>query len=318
MQTQQNTECLIEKSIARTLYIYTLFDLIEEISEPVSMGQSYYELAGETPSTFKLETARLVGMLEQVNGKSIDKLYSDAITADNKVDNPELRDSFGYDLAMEVLSGVSFFGNHERFELMFPFYYEVQAATINKQALLDFPGFDESTLKEDQKIRFKNLTSKDAPHAIYHRPAVGIAKAMILDAYAGRLEEREAQKNLLVSEIAKNEALILQGYRLLGAMEAINRHNVSRRLLVSYKDDRREETDYTLNKQDLENYRAIAHEDIAYLSERMMGSLVNDIQTGQIIYEFFAKNRPIYGFDKLIKPSIKLDTSMIKPLRLLP
>ncbi|MFK4132200.1 hypothetical protein ACI2KR_07895 [Pseudomonas luteola] len=314
MQNQQNTECLIEKSIARTLYVSTFADLNDEISQPLSMGKDYFDFAGDTPSTFKLEAARLVGILEQVNGKSINDLYSDAIAADNENDTPKLRDDFGHGLAMQSLgTGVSWFDNHERFELSFPFYYEVQAASINKQALLDLPDFDESALDEEQEIVFRDLPSKDSPHALYHRPAVGIAKAMILDAYAGRLEEREVQKNLLVSEIAKNEALILQGYRLLGAMEAINRHKTIL-LLTSEKDSRREEIGYSLNKQDLERYKALAHEDITYISDRMMGSLVNDIQTGQMIYEFFAKNRPIDGFADLIKPCIKLDTSMIKSI----
>jgi hypothetical protein len=120
-------EDTIAEAMGRALFVCAYADAIEagEIEgDKAGTGQDWMDVAPATPRRFLNDGWRLLGKFEQLNGMHIACLWAAACRADG-VDSAEPPsehvDKFGHYLAMQALGhGVSWFDDHERFDLKCP------------------------------------------------------------------------------------------------------------------------------------------------------------------------------------------------------
>lgn len=120
-------ENTIAEAMARALFVSAYADAVEsgEITgDKAGAGQDWMDVAPPTPQRFLNDGWRLLGKYEQANGMHIACLFSAACMADGLMAAERcdhLHSEFGHYLAMMALGhGVSWFDDHERFDLKTP------------------------------------------------------------------------------------------------------------------------------------------------------------------------------------------------------
>ena len=121
---------VIEKGIAKTMFVTAWADEMEERGRSFPAGSDVMHLAPRTPSVAILEAYRFMGALEQANKMSLPVLVNQAAKADGVEleempvsDKQEYLESFGHYMFMEALGhGVSWFDDHKKFDIEIPNY----------------------------------------------------------------------------------------------------------------------------------------------------------------------------------------------------
>ncbi len=121
-------EDLVERGMARTMFGCIWADYVEEFTGRSLQGE-ILDQAPETPEYVIRDAYRLAGMFEQLNGPGgMIAIAHRAAMADmhqtgGDVDlTPEFLRELGSDLAMQAMGhGVSWFDDHEEFEIKFPY-----------------------------------------------------------------------------------------------------------------------------------------------------------------------------------------------------
>lgn len=100
-----------------------------------TMGADWYDYAPTTPLNAYALAGELWASLEHENKASVYMLAERAKEADGLTDNEEIdAEDFGRDLAMQAMGhGVSWFDNHERFDLKIP-HIECNMCTFSDDA----------------------------------------------------------------------------------------------------------------------------------------------------------------------------------------
>ncbi|HYG24487.1 MAG TPA: hypothetical protein VEH04_17040 [Verrucomicrobiae bacterium] len=133
-------ETIIAAEIARTLFVTAYADAVEsgELDAPgASGGADWMDVAPATPDNALAHAWRLIGRIEQCNRTSLACILAAACRADGVsfeklLEDVELPDTarprytylsqFGHYLAMQSLGhGVSWFDDHEEFDLKLPY-----------------------------------------------------------------------------------------------------------------------------------------------------------------------------------------------------
>jgi hypothetical protein len=66
---------------------------------------------------------------------------------------------------------------------------------------------------------YKDFPEIQSPNPHYLRSAVGLARGMLQDQFPADIDEKGRIKGLLISNLAKNDDVVLAGFRLLGAIQ---------------------------------------------------------------------------------------------------
>jgi hypothetical protein len=119
------TDAIIE-GMARAMFVDAWGDREEEQDRHYP-GQDLMDVAPETPEYAVHQAWRLCGMFEQLNGMAMICLLAAAMRADGADDKRFLDDDvgreFGHYMAMEARGhGVSWFDDHEKFQIEFPLF----------------------------------------------------------------------------------------------------------------------------------------------------------------------------------------------------
>jgi hypothetical protein len=142
-------DIIIVTAMARALFVQAYASQQEELqaegrrAKVAKPGQDWMDVAPPTPQAALFAAHNLCGRFEELNGMEILALFAKALRADRAdgrpstldaealrysdtdPQTPELARLFGHYLAMEAVGhGVSWFDDHERFELKFPFAFD--------------------------------------------------------------------------------------------------------------------------------------------------------------------------------------------------
>lgn len=121
---------IIEKAIARTMFVTAWADEMEEQGKSFAPQQEIMSVAPSTPSVAIKEAYRFVGALENQNHMMISTLIHQAAKADgltiDSMEESQLAEyarEFGHYMSMEAMGhGVSWFDDHKEFKINIPDY----------------------------------------------------------------------------------------------------------------------------------------------------------------------------------------------------
>jgi len=121
---------IIEKGIARSMFATAWADELEENGGSFAPGTEILDVAPFTPTDAIKEAYRLTGHIEALNSICILAIINKAAKADgfdigemSNKDKAKYGEEFGHYLLMEAIGhGVSWFDDHENFDLKIPDY----------------------------------------------------------------------------------------------------------------------------------------------------------------------------------------------------
>lgn len=288
MKTSNTIDNEIIKSMAQAVFADQMANAIDELGEPSMSGENYYDHIGETPRVAFFKANEICGAIEHSNdGKTISQLYLEAIEADEIEDTKELRDEFGFKITMQALGhGVSWFDDHNDFEIKFPFYIE-NDIVIGKDDLRKFDGFDESHLDDEAKEIFDNAPEVTEFSSFFYRDKIiGIAKAAIIDANNGDYKNKQVAIDTLLVNVDKNIEAMCFAHRLFGGLYEANRNTIYQLKLNDIASEMLSE-EYNVSKLDHQKFSSNVN--------------VNDIKLGMMVYNWSVKDEKFhqtYGFEK--------------------
>lgn len=282
----------ILEGMAKILFMEKMADELEEMEHHIGGGQDYANYIGETPTPALYMASEIIGRLEHANnGVSVVDLYHQALEADDIVDSSELRSRFGSDLAMQSLGhGVSWFDNHEQFDLKFPFYVE-NNIDIGKDDFDAFSGFDKESLSDEALARYEEAPEKSSYHAFpFKDKAVGIAKAFIMDANAHNPGSKQVALDTLLVNVSQSVPAMCLAYQIAGGMSEANRTTLYQLTLNN------------VASEGLEDRYKLTDLDVKKLGDANK----NDVQLGMLIYDWAVKGKEVHQLIGYRKPEVSL------------
>lgn len=118
---------VFEEGMAKALWADAWASAEEEAGRSHS-GEEIMDIMPEVPHEALIDAYRLVGYFEEANGVSLSQLFDQAMNADQidpAIVSNDYKESFGHYLAMAAIgSGVSWFDDHESFDLNVPFRFD--------------------------------------------------------------------------------------------------------------------------------------------------------------------------------------------------
>jgi hypothetical protein len=310
-EKQLNAE--LENIMARTLHVCAFADMCDELDQPVGGGGDYMDVAGETPNSYRYESAFLVGKIEHLNNETIGQMYLRALDEGNYPDTDKNRRDFGHYMVMESLGhGVAWSDDHVKFEHNLPYFQEM-IATPSKQSIMDNTDFSPESLdpadekENDQLAKFNDLNEIDSPNHFYLATAVGIAKGIV----ASGLPDTgtvEAKKALMLSNLIKNDDVILAGCRILGAtFEADSVRTWS----MKNSEEGTQGQAFKIHPQDLSKYKSAFGDNTDKYERAGILGTEGRIMAGQRMHDFVVKGETYESMPDAKSPRLPRDLSPI-------
>lgn len=298
----------IISEMATMLYMDRIASELEEMDQAPT-GKRYEDLVGETPIVALYKASEIAGAIEQSNaGASIIDLYTNALQAEGLQDSPALRKEFGETIALQSLGhGVSWFDNHAKIPLEFPFYLE-NDITLGKADFRSFIGFDETKLSGESLERFQEAPEHAEINSFFHFDKMaGIAKAAIIDANDGDFKNRQVAIDSLLVNAYKNVPAMCLAHKLAGALYEANRNTIYQLTLCTPASETMPEK-YAITNLELQKFASNANP--------------NAVKLGMAIYDWAVKGATFnetLGFEKPVidltdLENIKKSASLSKSL----